>query len=50
LQEESYDFYRNMRLFDPNDRESIEWGLKRVFNYNVSRINAAVAAQVLLLF
>ena len=47
LQEANYDFYGNMKLFDPNDRESIEWGLKRVFDYDVPRINAAVAEQAL---
>ena len=47
LQEPNYDFYGNMNLFDPNDRASIEWGLRRVFNYQVPLINAAVAAQVL---
>ena len=35
-----------MQLFDSADRESIEWGLKRVFNYSVDRINRAIAAQV----
>ena len=47
LQEANHDFYGNMKLDDPNDRESIEWGLKRVFDYDVPRINAAVADQVL---
>jgi len=35
-----------MQLFDQNDRESIEWGLMRVFDYDVPRINSAIAAQV----
>ena len=35
-----------MQLFDSADRESIEWGLKRVFDYDVTRINQAIAAQV----
>ena len=43
----SYDFYSNMKLFDPNDRDAIEWGLKRVFDYDVSKINQAIASQVL---
>ena len=47
LQEANHDFYGNMKLYDPNDRESIEWGLQRVFDYDVPRINAAVADQVL---
>ena len=47
LQEPNYDFYGNMKLFDHNDRVSIEWGLRRVFDYQVPLINAAVAAQVL---
>lgn len=47
LQEPNYDFYGNMKLFDHNDRASIEWGLKDVFDYKVPLINAAVAAQVL---
>lgn len=47
LQEPNYDFYGKMKLFDHNDRDSIEWGLKHVFDYDVPRINAAVAAQVL---
>jgi hypothetical protein len=47
LQEPNYDFYGNMQLFDDNDRASIEWGLQRVFDFQESLINAAVAAQVL---
>ena len=43
----SYDFYSNMKLFDPNDRDAIERGLKRVFDYDVSKINQAIASQVL---
>jgi hypothetical protein len=44
----SYDFYKNMKLFDPNDRDAIERGLKRVFEYDISKINRAIASQVLL--
>ena len=36
-----------MILFDPNDRDAIECGLKRVFDYEVSKINQAIASQVL---
>ena len=38
-------FYEEMKLFDPNDRTEIEYGLKRVFDYNVDKINSAIAAQ-----
>ena len=41
-----YDFYGHMELYDPSDRKSIEWGLKRVFDYDVPRINKAIAFQV----
>ena len=39
-------FYENMKLYDPSDREAIEWGLKRVFNYDEGEINRAITAQV----
>jgi hypothetical protein len=39
-------FYENMKLYDPSDREAIEWGLKRVFDYDEGKINRAIAAQV----
>jgi hypothetical protein len=39
-------FYQNMKLYDPSDREAIEWGLKRVFDYDEDNINRAIAAQV----
>jgi hypothetical protein len=39
-------FYENMKLYDPRDREAIEWGLKRVFNYDQGEINRAITAQV----
>ena len=39
-------FYENMKLYDPSDREAIEWGLKRVFNYDKGEINRAITAQV----
>jgi hypothetical protein len=42
-----YDFYGNMKLSDDADREVIELGLKRAFNYKISKINEAIAAQVL---
>jgi hypothetical protein len=35
-----------MKLYDPSDREAIERGLKRVFDYDVDDINRAIAAQV----
>jgi len=35
-----------MKLYDPSDREAIEWGLKRVFDYDEGKINRAIAAQV----
>jgi hypothetical protein len=41
-----YKFYENMELYDPSDREAIEWGLKRVFAYEESSINRGIAAQV----
>jgi hypothetical protein len=34
-------FYENMKLYDPSDREAIEWGLKRVFDYDEGKINTA---------
>jgi hypothetical protein len=37
-----------MKLFDPSYREAIEWGLKRVFDFSPSKINKAIASQVLL--
>ncbi len=42
-----YDFYGNMKLFDQSDRDAIEGGLKRVFDYDPSKINMAIASQVL---
>ena len=36
-----------MELFDQKDRKEIEYGLKRVFDFNVPRINGAIAAQVI---
>jgi hypothetical protein len=42
-----YDFFSNMKLFDSNDRNAIEWGLKRVFDYEKSKINQAITSQVL---
>jgi hypothetical protein len=39
-------FYENMKLFEPRDRQAIEWGLKRVFDYDRVIINRAIAAQV----
>jgi hypothetical protein len=39
-------FYENMKLFDPSDRSAIEWGLKRVFDYDKGKINRAITAQV----
>ncbi len=36
-----------MNLFDQKDRPAIEWGLKRVFDYKESKINRAIASQVL---
>jgi hypothetical protein len=47
FQEQGYDFYGNMKLFDQADRTEIEFGLKRVFDYDVFKINQAIAAQVL---
>jgi len=41
-----YDFYGNMELFDPGDRTEIEFGLKRVFDFSIERINRAIANQV----
>lgn len=43
----SYDFFSNMKLFDREDRAAIEWGLRRVFDYDESKINQAIASQVL---
>ncbi len=39
-------FYQNMKLYDSSDRLAIEWGLKRVFDYNERNINRAITAQV----
>ncbi len=47
FQELGYDFYGNMQLFDPNDRDAIGWGLMRAFDFSPSMINEAIACQVL---
>ena len=47
FQELGYDFYGNMQLFDPEDRDAIKWGLKRVFDHSPPEINEAIACQVL---
>ena len=36
-----------MKLFDREDRDAIEKGLRRVFDYDESKINQAIASQVL---
>ena len=41
-----YTFFENMQLFDARDRTEIQYGLRRVFENDVSRINSAIAAQV----
>eukprot|EP00291_Cryptomonas_curvata_P005708 CAMPEP_0172198658 /NCGR_PEP_ID=MMETSP1050-20130122/28220_1 /TAXON_ID=233186 /ORGANISM="Cryptomonas curvata, Strain CCAP979/52" /LENGTH=350 /DNA_ID=CAMNT_0012875525 /DNA_START=353 /DNA_END=1405 /DNA_ORIENTATION=- len=46
--ERGYDFFSNMKLFDPDDRPAIEMGLCRVFGWGdegIVRINRAIAAQ-----
>ncbi len=43
-------FYENMELYDPKDKEDIEWGLKRVFSFDQGNINRAIAAQVSRIF
>jgi hypothetical protein len=39
-------FYENMKLYEPSDRSAIEWGLKRIFDYDKGKINRAITAQV----
>jgi hypothetical protein len=40
-------FFENMKLDDPSDKEAIEQGLLRVFDYNEDNINRAIAAQII---
>ena len=41
-----YDYFGNLKVFDEADRSAIEWGLQHIFDYDISKINRAVAAQV----
>ncbi len=45
-QDPGYDFYGNMMLYDQNDKKDIELGLMRVFEFDTSKINKAIAEQV----
>ncbi len=47
MQEAGYDFIKEMQVFDPNDRNSIYVGLRRVYDYDNEKINRAIAEQVL---
>ena len=41
-----FDFLKNMVLYDGDDRESIYWGLNRVFDYDKGKINRSIENQV----
>ena len=45
-QDPGYNFYGNMTLYDLNDKEDIEQGLLRVFEFEALKINKAIAEQV----
>jgi hypothetical protein len=46
FQEEGYDFLGKMDVYDPNDKESILYGLRRVFDFDNEIINKKIADQV----
>ncbi len=46
LQKAGYDFLSNMQVFDPNDWNSIYFGLIRVFEFDDDLVNKKIAEQV----
>ena len=45
-QEAGYGFLEKMDVYDPSDKKSIYYGLRRVFNFDNSIINQKIADQV----
>jgi hypothetical protein len=45
LQEAGYDYLGQMKLYSEDDKKSIYWSLRRIFDFDDSQINQAILYQ-----
>ena len=46
FQEQDYDYFGKMLLYDPRDKNAIYWSLNRIFDYSDDKVNVAIKEQI----